>query len=227
MMGTGIGTGASRAIDAAEAAIANPLLETVSIKGAKGLLINVTGGPDMTLFEIDEAANRIRAEVGGESLVIFGSAFDPTLEGNLRVSVVATGLSGLSQQSNPEPEQKLVIEPEPEPEPELKEKPVTTLPPPIAPAMEAVREAVIEHASKELEHKNQTPEGSQRIPTPTLPRPENPRPKETPVASIKIAPPEAKTRKKESVVTPPHDESKAAEEKKPKFSWAKKMFNAD
>jgi cell division protein FtsZ len=109
MMGSGIANGASRAINAAEAAIANPLLDIVSIKGAQGLLINVTGGPDMTLFEVDEAANRIRNEVGGDSLVIFGSAFDPALDGNLRVSVVATGLSGPSAPI-PQPEPELEIE---------------------------------------------------------------------------------------------------------------------
>ena len=227
MMGTGMATGANRAIDAAEAAIANPLLETISIKGAKGLLINVTGGSDITLFEIDEAANRIRAEVGGDSLVIFGSAFDSSLEGNLRVSVVATGLSGLLQQSNPEPETEPVIEPEPEPELELKENPEMTLPPPIAPAMEAVREAVIEHASKEPEHESQSPEGSQRIPAPTIPRPENPRPHKTPEPPIIMPTPEAETPQKESVETLPHNEPKAAEEKKPKFGWAKKIFGSD
>jgi cell division protein FtsZ len=226
MMGTGIGTGASRAIDAAEAAIANPLLETVSIKGAKGLLINVTGGPDMTLFEIDEAANRIRAEVGGDSLVIFGSAFDPTLEGNLRVSVVATGLSGLLQQSYPEPEPEPVIEPEPEPA-ELKEKLETTLPPPIAPAMEAVMEAIIEHASKEPEYETHTPKESQQIPAPTMPRSGNPRPHKTPEPSIKIPTPEAKTPKKQSAEAPTHDEPKATEKKNPKFGWAKKIFSSD
>ena len=231
MMGTGMATGASRAIDAAEAAIANPLLDTVSIKGAKGLLINVTGGPDMTLFEIDEAANRIRAEVGGDSLIIFGSAYDPTLESNLRVSVVATGLSGFLQQSNPEPEPEPVTEaeaePELEPELELKERAETTLPPPIAPAMEAVREAVIEHASNELGHEIQDPEESRRIPAPTIPRPENPRPNDSPEPSIKMSIPEAKFPKKESVEAPPHAEPKGAKEKKPKFGWAKKIFGSD
>jgi cell division protein FtsZ len=221
MMGTGMATGASRAIDAAEAAIDNPLLETISIKGAKGLLINVSGGPDMTLFEIDEAANRIRAEVGGDSLVIFGSAFDPTLEGNLRVSVVATGLSGSLQQNNPEPEQEPIIEPE------LKKKPEMTLKPPIAPAMEAVREAVIEHASKEPEYRTRTTEGSQLIPAPTIPRPENPRPHETTEPSITMPIPEAKTQKKEIAGTLPHDEPKAAERKKLKFNWAKNIFGSD
>ena len=92
MMGTGDAEGDRRAIDAAEAAISNPLLEDVSMKGAKGVLINITGGPDMTLFEVDEAANRIREEVDPDANIIFGSTFDETLSGKMRISVVATGI---------------------------------------------------------------------------------------------------------------------------------------
>ena len=92
MMGTGEADGERRAIDAAEAAIANPLLDDVSMKGAKGVLINITGGPDMTLYEVDEAANRIRDEVDEDANIIFGSIFDPEITGHLRVSVVATGI---------------------------------------------------------------------------------------------------------------------------------------
>jgi cell division protein FtsZ len=92
MMGTGEAEGDRRAIDAAEAAISNPLLEDVSMKGARGVLINITGGPDMTLFEVDEAANRIREEVDPEANIIFGSTFDETLAGKMRISVVATGI---------------------------------------------------------------------------------------------------------------------------------------
>ena len=80
MMGTGEAEGDRRAIDAAEAAISNPLLEDVSMKGARGVLINITGGPDMTLFEVDEAANRIREEVDPEANIIFGSTFDEKLD---------------------------------------------------------------------------------------------------------------------------------------------------
>ena len=94
MMGTGEASGDRRALDAAEAAIANPLLEDTCMKGAKGVLINITGGPDVTLFEVDEAANRIRDEVEGEAHIIFGSCFDQEMEGKMRVSVVATGISG-------------------------------------------------------------------------------------------------------------------------------------
>ena len=93
MMGTGEAEGERRALDAAEAAIANPLLDDTSMKGAKGVLINITGGMDITLFEVDEAANRIRAEVDQDAYIIVGSAFDAQLEGKMRVSVVATGIN--------------------------------------------------------------------------------------------------------------------------------------
>ena len=92
MMGAGEAEGDNRAIMAAESAISNPLLEDVSMKGARGVLINITGGPDMTLFEVDEAANRIREEVDSDANIIFGSTFDETLEGPMRVSVIATGI---------------------------------------------------------------------------------------------------------------------------------------
>jgi cell division protein FtsZ len=93
MMGTGESEGEDRATRAAESAISNPLLEEASMKGAKGVLINITGGPDMTLFEVDEAANRIRKEVGDEEAnIIFGSSIDDDMAGSIRVSVVATGM---------------------------------------------------------------------------------------------------------------------------------------
>ncbi len=92
MMGTGEAEGDRRSIDAAEAAISNPLLEDVSMKGARGILINITGGSDMTLFEVDEAANRIREEVDPDANIIFGSTFDENLSGRMRISVVATGI---------------------------------------------------------------------------------------------------------------------------------------
>ena len=92
MMGTGEAEGESRAQDAAEAAISNPLLDNVSMKGARGVLINITGGSDMTLFEVDVAANRIREEVDETANIIFGSTFNDELEGKIRVSVVATGI---------------------------------------------------------------------------------------------------------------------------------------
>ncbi len=92
MMGTGEADGENRAIRAAEAAISNPLLEDTSMAGARGLLINITGGDDMTLFEVDQAANRIREEVAEDANIIFGSAIDDNLSGRIRVSVVATGI---------------------------------------------------------------------------------------------------------------------------------------
>jgi cell division protein FtsZ len=97
MMGTGEADGENRAIRAAEAAISNPLLEDTSMNGARGLLINITGGDDLTLFEVDQAANRIREEVDEEANIIFGSAIDPELQGRIRVSVVATGIDSPAQ----------------------------------------------------------------------------------------------------------------------------------
>ena len=93
MMGTGEASGDNRAIEAADTAINNPLLDETSMKGAKAVLINITGGSDMTLFEVDEAANRIRKEIDANANIIFGSALDDSLNGSIRVSLVATGIS--------------------------------------------------------------------------------------------------------------------------------------
>ena len=95
MMGTGEASGEKRASRAAEAAIANPLLDDVSMKGARGLLISITGGSDLTLYELDEAATRIREEVDQEANIILGATFDESLDGIIRVSVVATGIEPL------------------------------------------------------------------------------------------------------------------------------------
>ncbi|MBY0500711.1 MAG: cell division protein FtsZ [Alphaproteobacteria bacterium] len=92
MMGTGEAQGEGRAIESAEAAISSPLLDDVSMRGAKAVLINITGGLDMTLYEVDEAANRIREEVDPDAHIIFGSTFDESLQGRIRVSCVATGI---------------------------------------------------------------------------------------------------------------------------------------
>tara|TARA_Y100000768_G_C23989405_1_gene691179 strand:- start:5345 stop:7171 length:1827 start_codon:yes stop_codon:yes gene_type:complete len=92
MMGTGEASGEKRAIEAAEAAISNPLLDDVSMKGAQGLLISITGGEDLTLFEVDEVATRIRDEVDNNANIILGATFDSNLEGSVKVSVVATGI---------------------------------------------------------------------------------------------------------------------------------------
>src|SRR5215468_3389161 len=98
MMGTGEAEGQDRSRVAAESAISNPLLEDHSMKGAKGVLINITGGLDMTLHEVDEAANRIREEVDADANIIFGSTFDATMQGRMRVSVVATGIAAIATQ---------------------------------------------------------------------------------------------------------------------------------
>ncbi len=96
MMGTGEASGEGRALMAAENAIQNPLLDEVTLKGAKAVLVNITGGDDMTLLEVDEAANAISGQVDPEANIIFGAAFDPSLDGVVRVSVVATGMDGAS-----------------------------------------------------------------------------------------------------------------------------------
>ena len=103
MMGTGEAEGEGRAIKATEIALNNPLIDDYSLKGAKGLLINITGGDDLTLFEVDEIVNKIRSEVDSEAEIINGSIIDPTLEGKIRVSIVATALDGQ------QPESKSVI----------------------------------------------------------------------------------------------------------------------
>jgi cell division protein FtsZ len=108
MMGTGEASGEKRALSAAEAAISNPLIDDASMKGARGLLISITGGKDLTLYEVDEAATRIREEVDQDANIIVGATFDESLEGIIRVSVVATGIdhAGL-QRSATEPEARI------------------------------------------------------------------------------------------------------------------------
>ncbi|MCX7890158.1 MAG: cell division protein FtsZ [Rhodobacteraceae bacterium] len=107
MMGTGEASGEDRAIQAAEKAIANPLLDEISLRGAKGVLINITGGPDLTLFELDEAANRIREEVDPDANIIVGSTLDDAMAGVMRVSVVATGIDVASAAEQPNPHRSL------------------------------------------------------------------------------------------------------------------------
>ncbi len=126
MMGTGEAEGEDRAIRAAEAAIANPLLDEISLRGAKGVLINITGAHDLTLFELDEAANRIREEVDPDANIIVGSTLDTNMEGNMRVSVVATGIDASEVQHDiPVPRRSLkptaaplIVEPKEEAEAE-------------------------------------------------------------------------------------------------------------
>jgi cell division protein FtsZ len=99
MMGTGEGEGPNRALEAAERAIANPLLDGVSMQGAKGVIISIIGGDDMKLLEVDEAANHIRELVDPNANIIWGSAFNPDLDGKIRVSVVATGIEQTHEQA--------------------------------------------------------------------------------------------------------------------------------
>ena len=125
MMGTGEGSGEDRATQAAERAIANPLLDEVSLRGAKGVLINITGGYDLTLFELDEAANLIREQVDPEANIIVGSTLDPEMEGMMRVSVVATGIDAGAEAVVAPPQRRPMAQPlsvaaarEPEPAPQ-------------------------------------------------------------------------------------------------------------
>src|ERR1700691_4068972 len=142
MMGTGEATGEGRALMAAENAIQNPLLDEVTLKGAKAVLVNITGGLDMTLLEVDEAANAISAQVDPDANIIFGAAFDPALEGVVRVSVVATGMDGASMGAiEPAPQRRTssrrtetpLIDPAriPEPEPVAAIEPEPALPEPV------------------------------------------------------------------------------------------------
>ena len=103
IMGTGESEGENRALEAAEAAISNPLLDDISMKGARGVLVNISGSMDLTLFEVDQAANRIREEVDNEANIIFGSVFDQRLEGRMRVSVVATGIDAEAAEQGTQP----------------------------------------------------------------------------------------------------------------------------
>ncbi|HSV02696.1 MAG TPA: cell division protein FtsZ [Phenylobacterium sp.] len=124
MMGTGEATGEDRALMAAHNAIQNPLLDEVSLKGAKAVLVNVTGGLDMTLLEVDEAANAIAEQVDPEANIIFGAAFDPSLDGMIRVSVVATGMDGASIAAiEPKPLRRATALPQPAEEPQAVEAP--------------------------------------------------------------------------------------------------------
>ena len=108
MMGTGEAEGEDRAIRAAEAAISNPLLEDTNMKGARGLLINITGGSDISLFEVDQAANRIREEVDEDANIMFGMALDESLNGRMRISVVATGIDCAAPASSQMPKLQVV-----------------------------------------------------------------------------------------------------------------------
>jgi cell division protein FtsZ len=142
MMGTGEASGEGRAMAAAEAAIANPLLDETSMKGARGLLISITGGRDMTLFEVDEAATRIREEVDPDANIILGATFDEELEGVIRVSVVATGIDKMSSEFAPSP----ALNRAPQQKPAAPKQVAAPAPVAQAPVMQApVMQAPVQH----------------------------------------------------------------------------------
>ncbi|NCY25199.1 MAG: cell division protein FtsZ [Alphaproteobacteria bacterium] len=146
MMGTGEAEGDERAVKAAEAAISNPLLEDTSMRGARGVLISLTGGYDLTLFEVDEAVNRIRKEVDDEANIIFGSSIDETLNGRVRVSVVATGID-LAVANTIAP---------PEPAPRLS----LVTPPPVPRAAPAPSPAAMMRSARRLQYERRSTSGA-------------------------------------------------------------------
>ena len=171
MMGTGEASGDNRAIEAAEQAIANPLLDGVSMKGAKGVIISITGGEDMRLMEVDEAANHIRELVDPDANIIWGSAFNNDLEGKIRVSVVATGIDAdASMQPAPAPAKvfafptatRTVEAPKPAPAPVAAPAPVKAEKP--APAAPAPAPAPVAKApAEELSLKQPEPEADEEL----------------------------------------------------------------
>jgi cell division protein FtsZ len=184
MMGTGEADGEGRAIAAAEAAISNPLLDDITMKGAQGVLINITGGLDMTLFEVDEAANRIREEVDNDANIVFGSTFDMEMEGLLRVSVVATGI-----------EAEAVSSPRSVPSGLSTLTPRTMRPAPVVegmpmPAVVTARAAEVEMPTPELEVEAEEPEAllldDVDIDEPVEETPEVAAPKRTVTASTRV-----------------------------------------
>jgi len=185
MMGTGEASGEKRAIEAAEAAISNPLLDDVSMRGARGLLISISGGPDLTLYEVDEAATRIREEVDPEANIILGATFDETLDGTMRVSVVATGLPLEGEELGDIPEEREgrivtgftgttakkptpVAEPEPEPVEEVAEE--TYEEPDAAACEELVEEEAYAEPQPAAAVKAQAPRPAQPISRKMAPR---------------------------------------------------------
>ena len=145
MMGTGEAEGEDRAIQAAEKAIANPLLDEISLRGAKGVLINITGGEDLTLFELDEAANRIREEVDADANIIVGSTMEANMSDRMRVSVVATGIDALEAELNT-PERRSLAEPLAQ-QPVQQEHPMQPVAAPVAATAAAASQvAAQEHA---------------------------------------------------------------------------------
>ncbi len=173
MMGTGEASGDDRALMAAQNAIQNPLLDEVSLKGAKAVLVNVTGGLDMTLLEVDEAANAISEQVDPEANIIFGAAFDPSLDGMIRVSVVATGMDGASIAAiEPKPQRRITAPPLLAAEPEALETPEPAVASPLEAAPEPAAEpalAALEEEQPDLYGAGQPLEGAPAEPKITAP----------------------------------------------------------
>jgi len=180
MMGTGEAEGEDRAKRAAEAAINNPLLEETSMAGARGLLINITGGDDLTLFEVDQAVSTVREQVDEEANVLFGSATDPSLEGRIRVSVVATGIDGPQFHEQPRP--KLVAvgggaafpEPRPIPVPMGAPAPMLVQAPMAAPMMHAAPDPVVQQSSNITALRHQAAQPERVIIPDPMPYPDEP-----------------------------------------------------
>ncbi|SFS14397.1 cell division protein FtsZ [Yoonia litorea] len=184
MMGTGEAEGENRAIQAAEKAIANPLLDEISLEGAKGVLINITGGYDLTLFELDEAANKIREKVDGDANIIVGSTLDTGMEGRMRVSVVATGIdAAIGATETPVPRRSMAapLAPTvaPTPEAPVVEEPIAATPaaatqePGLFDAQEAPAQPAAFAPRPEAPTAAPAPEAADELPPPAYqPRPE-------------------------------------------------------
>jgi len=174
MMGTGEATGERRAVEAAEAAISNPLLDDVSLRGAKGVLINITGGKDLTLYEVDEAASLIRGQVDEYANIIVGSALDPDLEGIVRVSVVATGVDAIDGEIEDDrgnyPRYNAPVSTYEDDEVEAEEEPVAAFTPPPAPVRPTYSPSVASSAPAYAQHIQQpatAPQAPVQAPAPT------------------------------------------------------------
>ncbi|MCY0147856.1 cell division protein FtsZ [Hoeflea sp. G2-23] len=171
MMGTGEASGENRAMAAAEAAIANPLLDETTMKGAQGLLISITGGRDMTLFEVDEAATRIREEVDADANIILGATFDEALEGLIRVSVVATGIDRVEGAVEQRPTLS-APRPAPRPAPQASRPATATpAPQPAQASKDPVADTILS-AEAELERELDIASQMMGLPTQAKPAPE-------------------------------------------------------
>jgi cell division protein FtsZ len=195
MMGTGEATGDRRAIEAAESAISNPLLDDVSLKGAKGVLINITGGTDLTLYEVDEAASLIRGQVDPEANIIVGSALDSDLDGIVRVSVVATGVASTDTFMPIAPREEIASQSEPEfyedetfeEEIEVEEEIVAEIPESVItePAPRAPKEAPMFQKPAPAAYSYRQPEAANPSPAPAAQQPQAELPEVEPQIVVK------------------------------------------